>query len=81
MKQITTLDKIDLKRSVTVIRLDVDGYKRRSFINVGILPGTQIQKVRISPLGEPAAYMIRGALIALRPEDAAKIIVVIAEEE
>lgn len=81
MKQITTLDKIDLKRSVTVIRLDVDGYKRRSFINIGILPETQIQKVRTSPVGDPSAYMVRGAIIALRREDAAKIIVVIAGEE
>lgn len=71
----TTLDKIDLRKRATIVRLDVDGYKRRAFINIGILPGTQVEKVRISPVGNPSAYRVKGTIIALRNEDAAKIIV------
>jgi Fe2+ transport system protein FeoA len=75
MSKITTLDKIELKREVTVVRLNTDGYQRRSFINIGILPGTRIEKVRISPVGDPSAYMVRGAIIALRRDDALRIMV------
>lgn len=43
--------------------------------NLGIIPGTQITPLHISPAGDPTAYYIRGAVIALRYEDANQITV------
>ncbi len=42
------------------------GAERRRFLDLGILPGTVIQAEMRSPSGDPTAYRIRGALIALR---------------
>jgi DtxR family Mn-dependent transcriptional regulator len=46
------------------------GAERRRFLDLGILPGTMIEAVMTSPGGDPTAYRIRDALIALRREQA-----------
>ena len=44
------------------------GLERRRLLDLGILPGTIIQKEFTNPNGDPSAYLIRDALIALREE-------------
>ena len=44
------------------------GAERRRFMDLGILPGTTIKAEMRSPSGDPTAYRIRGAVIALRQE-------------
>ncbi len=44
----------------------IRGVERRRLMDLGIVPGTIIQKEMSNPSGNPAAYLIRGALIALR---------------
>jgi DtxR family Mn-dependent transcriptional regulator len=46
------------------------GAERRRMLDLGILPGTLIQAEMVSPSGDPTAYRVRGALIALRKEQA-----------
>ena len=49
------------------------GAERRRFMDLGILPGTVIAAEMISAGGDPTAYRIREALIALRSEQARMI--------
>lgn len=49
------------------------GAERRRMMDLGIVPGTIIKAEMVSPSGDPTAYLIRGALIALRREQAALI--------
>lgn len=49
------------------------GAERRRFMDLGILPGAIIKAEMSSPSGEPTAYIIRDALIALRSEQASLI--------
>ena len=46
------------------------GADRRRMMDLGILPGTPIEVEMTSPSGDPTAYKVRGALIALRDEQA-----------
>jgi DtxR family Mn-dependent transcriptional regulator len=46
------------------------GAERRRLLDLGLLPGTLIEPEMASPSGDPTAYRIRGALIALRREQA-----------
>jgi DtxR family Mn-dependent transcriptional regulator len=46
------------------------GSERRRFLDLGILPGTAIEAEMVSPSGDPTAYRVRGALLALRREQA-----------
>ena len=41
--------------------------------DLGLIPGTRVVCLQRSPLGDPTAYDIRGAVIALRKEDSVKI--------
>lgn len=65
----------DLKKgqSTTVTGLLAQGSMRRRLQDIGLTAGTPVECVSVSPLGDPAAYLIRGALIALRASDAASI--------
>ncbi len=49
------------------------GSERRRLLDLGLTPGTVVQAEFQSPGGDPTAYRIRGALIALRQEQADRI--------
>jgi DtxR family Mn-dependent transcriptional regulator len=53
---------------VVAISPGVRGAERRRLMDLGITPGTVIAAEYRSPSGDPTAYRIRGALIALRQE-------------
>ncbi len=59
----------------TVRALTVSGGIRRRLLDIGLVPGAQIACVGVSPLGDPSAYRICGAVIALRAEDCRGILV------
>jgi DtxR family Mn-dependent transcriptional regulator len=46
------------------------GMQRRRLLDLGVLPGTVITAELVSPAGDPTAYRIRGALVALRKTEA-----------
>jgi DtxR family Mn-dependent transcriptional regulator len=46
------------------------GVERRRLLDLGIVPGTLVQAELASAGGDPVAYQIRGAVIALRHEQA-----------
>jgi DtxR family Mn-dependent transcriptional regulator len=56
-----------------VVALRCNGITRRRLLDLGVTPGTVIERAFSSALGEPTAYRVRGALIALRAEQANKI--------
>lgn len=58
----------------TVVSLETKGELRRRLMDIGLVEGTTVECVRKSPAGDPKAYLIRGAVIALRNEDAATVI-------
>ncbi|MFH1679215.1 MAG: metal-dependent transcriptional regulator [Candidatus Eisenbacteria bacterium] len=49
--------------------------ERRRLMDLGVLPGTRIAAEMKSPTGGLTAYRVRGAVIALRPEQADRILV------
>ena len=70
-----TLDQLQPGESAVVTELVSTGLNRRRMMDLGILPGTQIEIEMKSPLGDPVAYQVRGAVIALRREQAQEIFV------
>jgi DtxR family Mn-dependent transcriptional regulator len=42
------------------------GSRRRRLLDLGVVPGTEIVPELVSVGGDPVAYRIRGALVALR---------------
>lgn len=51
------------------------GSMRRRLLDIGLTPGTRVECVGKSPAGDPKAFLIRGAVIAIRSEDCAEILI------
>lgn len=68
-----TLDTLNVGEVAVVAGLSSEGAERRRMVDLGILPGTRIEVLMRSPLGDPIAYRVRGATVALRREQAARI--------
>ena len=49
------------------------GLSRRRILDLGMVPGTLVEVMRRSPLGDPVAYQVRGTIIALRQDEASQI--------
>jgi DtxR family Mn-dependent transcriptional regulator len=56
-----------------VLALRCEGFERRRLLDLGLTPGTRVECAYPGPMGEPTAYRVRGALIALRPEQGDRI--------
>ncbi len=69
----TKLASLQPGESGRVIALRCAGFSRRRLLDLGITPGTVIECAFPGPLEEPTAYRVRGALIALRREQANEI--------
>lgn len=72
---IISLNKLPIGNKCKVNRLDATGTIRRRFLDLGLINGTEVESLGQSPSGDPIAYLIRGAVIAIRSEDASKILV------
>ena len=58
-----------------VKKITAQGRARRRMLDLGLINGTIVEPLLVSPAGDPIAYQIRGAIIALRLEEASKILV------
>lgn len=72
---IHTLSELREGQRARVSSLLSDGSMRRRLQDIGLIEGTPVECVQKSPAGDPVAYLIRGAVIALRSEDSGKILV------
>ncbi len=70
-----TLNEIMPGGFATVKEIITDGDMRRRLLDIGLIPETRVECIGKSPGGDPKAFLIRGAVIAIRAEDAAGIIV------
>jgi Fe2+ transport system protein FeoA len=73
MTMTTTLDQLPTGPQARVTAMQLTGAERRRMMDLGILPGAAIEVALENPLGDPTAYRVRGAVIALRREQARQI--------
>lgn len=73
--QIIPLTSMHLGEKCVVRQLTSDGLVRRRMLDLGLIHDTVIEPLQKSPSGDPVAYLIRGAVIALRSEVASMILV------
>ena len=63
------LNDIKPGQTAVVQSLRAHGSMRRRLLDIGLVEGTRVECVGVSPLGDPSAYLIRGAVIAIRAAD------------
>ncbi|MBQ8827554.1 MAG: ferrous iron transport protein A [Clostridia bacterium] len=75
MFRLASLNDLKEGQKCVVTEILIHGAMRRRLMDLGVIEGTEIECAMKSPCGDPAAFYIKGALIALRMEDSSRIIV------
>ena len=80
MCEIISLKEMQPGQRAYVKKLLASGSIRRRLLDIGLVEGTEIKCVGKSPAGDPSAFYIRGAVIAIRSEDSRNVIAELIEE-
>lgn len=75
MKEVLSLNELKNGCSARVYKINSDGAMRRRLIDIGLIKDTKVECIGKSAAGDPRAYLIRGAVIALRSDDSKNILV------
>ncbi len=73
MKDLYTLNDLKVGQWLIVESVGDDCPLRERLKDIGLTPGARVACEMKSPLGDPVAYRIRGAVVALRREDARSV--------
>ena len=68
-----TLREIKQGQSARVLNVGGSGALRQHFLDMGIIPGTDVKVVKYAPMGDPVEICLHGYELTLRLDDAAKI--------
>lgn len=69
------LSCLPIGRSGTILSVNARGLEKERFLDLGFAPSVKVKALFKSPAQNPTAYEIMGAVLALRTEDASKIMV------
>ncbi len=69
------LSELKINQTAVVTEINTVSDMRRRFLDIGLVENTRVKCVGKSPAGDPSAYFIRGAVIAIRAVDAMSIVV------
>ena len=75
MTSTSTLASLADGESAYIASLHLEGVMRRRLLDLGFTAGAHITCLQHAASGDPAAYFIRGTVIALREEDSRRIAV------
>lgn len=75
MNNIISLKDLKQGQKARVKSILSTGSIRRRLLDIGLIEGTEVECLQKSPAGDPVAYLIRGAVIALRSEDSSNILI------
>lgn len=75
-KVIINLNQLPLNENGIIKEVKCDGNIKRRLLDLGLVKGTNIVPVLVSPSKDPRAFLVRGSIIAIRKEDAMNIKIV-----
>ena len=75
MEKERTLDRLPVGQRATVMAVTAPEEQGLRLLELGFVPGGTVTVLQESPWGDPVAYGICGAVIALRQEDAHHIFI------
>lgn len=68
-----TLDDLKVGESAVITAVGGEGALRLRLLDMGLIPRTRVSLIKVAPMGDPKEIMVRGYVLTLRREDAAKI--------
>lgn len=76
-----TLAEAKIGLPVTVTHIGGDRSFRRRLMELGFLPGTLVELLRVAPLGDPLVFRVRGCNLSIRRREAGCVAVVTRASE
>ncbi|MBQ1835328.1 MAG: ferrous iron transport protein B [Oscillospiraceae bacterium] len=67
------LNELKPGQSARVSRVGGEGALRQHFLDMGVIPGTEVSMIKLAPMGDPMELRIRGYELTLRLADAEKV--------
>ncbi len=68
-----TLRELPIGKTAVISAVGGEGALRQHFLDMGVIPGSNITLIKYAPLGDPMEFMIHGYELTLRVADAEKI--------
>jgi len=68
-----TLDELPIRTKATITKVGGEGELRCRLLDMGLIPKTEVEIIKVAPMGDPIELEIRGYSLTIRKEDAAKI--------
>ncbi len=68
-----TLDKLGIGKRARITAVGGEGALRLRFLDMGLIPHTEVRMQKTAPSGDPIQILIRGYELTLRLEEASKI--------
>jgi DtxR family Mn-dependent transcriptional regulator len=69
------LHKLQAGQKGVVVRVGGKGPARRRMMDMGLVPGSDVEVVRVAPLGDPIEFTVKGYSLSLRKSEAKAITV------
>ena len=68
-----TLKDLEIGKSAVVTTVGGEGALRQHFLDMGVIPGTEVTMCKYAPMGDPAEILLHGYHLTLRLADADQI--------
>lgn len=72
---LTYLTELSPGQTARIAKLQSSPSVRQRLLDLGMVEHTPIEHLQTAPGGDPAAYLVRGTVVALRREDAHQILI------
>lgn len=67
------LHELGVGQRGVVVRVGGKGHAKRRMMDMGLVPGTEVEVVRVAPLGDPIEFTVKGYSLSLRKSEAKTI--------
>lgn len=76
-----TLNNLEIGKTAVINAVGGEGALRQHFLDMGVIPGTEVTVVKLAPMGDPMELQIHGYELTIRIDDAKKIEIIPIEKE
>ncbi len=75
------LNELEIGSTGVIQSVGGEGALRQHFLDMGVIPGCEIELVKYAPMGDPAEYRIHGYELTLRLDDAKEITIIQSKDK
>ncbi len=69
------LSELKPKERGRIVKVGGSGAVRRRIMDMGVIPGTEVEVAKVAPLGDPVDIVLKGYHLSLRKGEAKDILV------